>query len=254
MAEWVDAGRVKIIPKGEWDPNVQYEVDDIVTYHHYAYIARKDNIGVHPIDDETSEYWEQFGSAAQIATLLTTGLVKPDGITITIDEDGTIHGAGGTADSITFDNEGTGLEAENVQDAIVEQNESITPYFPMTQVQYESMSDEQIKALIGTHSHAQIVITDKPYVADDVRSLAYIKEHGASGTLLSSDVPNADALYYGLALKKASNWNEAINNSISEIIIILKLLESGTNWRVPITIPKTAIGASNELYVGGATC
>lgn len=63
MADWIDAGRVKILPKGVWNAETPYEVDDIVTYHHYAYICIKDNIGVRPQDSQTSEYWEEFGNA-----------------------------------------------------------------------------------------------------------------------------------------------------------------------------------------------
>lgn len=50
------AGRILIIPKGDWDANTQYEMLDLVRDGNASWIAKKDNIGVKP--SETSDAWQ----------------------------------------------------------------------------------------------------------------------------------------------------------------------------------------------------
>lgn len=59
------------------------------------------------------------GDTAPIATTNVAGKVKPDGTTITVDTDGTIHGKD-SADGIKYSGEDSGLKATTAQDAIDE--------------------------------------------------------------------------------------------------------------------------------------
>lgn len=72
-------------------------------------------------DTETGSFKPMTG---YIATSESVGLVKPDGDTITISEDGTItavtHIDHIPASSVTYDNSESGMEAENAQAAIDE--------------------------------------------------------------------------------------------------------------------------------------
>lgn len=47
------AGRVAIIPKGEWSENITYDKLDLVTRNGNAYIAYKSSMGVEPVDGDT---------------------------------------------------------------------------------------------------------------------------------------------------------------------------------------------------------
>ena len=86
------AGRVAIVPKGDWSADATYKRLDAVTYNNALYFAKKDV----PAGTATSntEYWSKsiVGGAGAIATTEKAGIVKPDGTTITVDEDGTLHG------------------------------------------------------------------------------------------------------------------------------------------------------------------
>lgn len=53
------AGRVLIIPKGDYDPNVLYEMLDLVTYEGMGYICKKETIH-HAPTNET--YWQKIGN------------------------------------------------------------------------------------------------------------------------------------------------------------------------------------------------
>lgn len=86
----VKAGRVLIIPKGEWSNLTSYEMLDLVSEGDKAYLARQASVGVRPSEDTNMTYWQPFGSSASIATTDTPGLVMPDGVTITVDATGLI--------------------------------------------------------------------------------------------------------------------------------------------------------------------
>lgn len=83
----VNAGRILIIPQGEWTNLTNYQQLDLVTKGDIAYIARRASVGVDPSTDVQMTYWQPFGTAAKIATDEVPGLVMPDGTTITIDSE-----------------------------------------------------------------------------------------------------------------------------------------------------------------------
>lgn len=84
------AGRVAIVPKGEWSANATYKRLDAVTYNNTLYFAKKEV----PAGTATSntEYWSKsiVGSASAIATTEDAGVVKPDGKSMSVDESGTL--------------------------------------------------------------------------------------------------------------------------------------------------------------------
>lgn len=83
------AGRVAIVPKGDWSADATYKRLDAVTYNNTLYFAKKEV----PAGAATSntEYWSKsiVGGAGAIATKEDAGIVKPtDGLSIA--EDGTL--------------------------------------------------------------------------------------------------------------------------------------------------------------------
>lgn len=83
------AGRVAIVPKGEWSANATYKRLDAVTHNNTLYFAKK-NVPAGTVTSNT-EYWSKSiaGGASAIATTEDAGVVKPaDGLSIA--EDGTL--------------------------------------------------------------------------------------------------------------------------------------------------------------------
>lgn len=83
------AGRVAIVPKGDWSADAAYKRLDAVTYNNTLYFAKKDV----PAGTATNntEYWSKsiVGGASAIATTEDAGVVKPaDGLAVA--EDGTL--------------------------------------------------------------------------------------------------------------------------------------------------------------------
>ena len=87
----VNAGRILIMPQGDWSALTNYEMLDLVTKNGVAYLARQASVGVDPATDTSLTYWQPFGTASSIATTTTPGLVMPDGSTITIDNTGLVE-------------------------------------------------------------------------------------------------------------------------------------------------------------------
>lgn len=84
------AGRVAIVPKGNWSADVTYKRLDAVTYNNTLYFAKKEV----PAGTATSntEYWSKsiVGGVGVIATKEDAGVVKPDGKSMSVDESGTL--------------------------------------------------------------------------------------------------------------------------------------------------------------------
>lgn len=99
----VNAGRILIIPKGDWSSLVSYDMLDLVSQNGIAYIARQASVGVNPSTDSQYTYWQPFGSAAEIATTSKAGIVMPDGTTITVDANGLIAANVGISDITDVD-------------------------------------------------------------------------------------------------------------------------------------------------------
>lgn len=65
MAEWVDAGKVGITPKGEFDLSTAYEKNDLVSYQSYAFLCQQNCTGIAPVIGTVTEYWQPFGSSVE---------------------------------------------------------------------------------------------------------------------------------------------------------------------------------------------
>ena len=84
------AGRVAIVPKGDWSADATYKRLDAVTYNNALYFAKKD-VPAGTVTSNT-EYWSKSiaGGAGAIATTEEAGIVKPDGKSMSVDESGTL--------------------------------------------------------------------------------------------------------------------------------------------------------------------
>lgn len=84
------AGRVAIVPKGDWRANATYKRLDAVTYNNTLYFAKKD-VPAGMVTSNT-EYWSKsiVGGAGAIATTEEAGIVKPDGKSMSVDDSGTL--------------------------------------------------------------------------------------------------------------------------------------------------------------------
>lgn len=152
------AGRVAIVPKGDWSADATYKRLDAVTYNNTLYFAKKEV----PAGTATSntEYWSKsiVGGAGAIATKEDAGIVKPaDGLSIA--EDGTLK--------VSID--GTTLTMDQVNNAIKLADtlkEKINGAFPAANVVNNQITTETGYALDARQANPNIDGTLAKQISD----------------------------------------------------------------------------------------
>lgn len=82
----VNYGQVAIVPKGEWNVETQYKVNNLVSYDGSSYVAKvQPPIGTLPTD---TSYWQVSAAGTKKATADSLGTVMPDGTTTSVGEGG----------------------------------------------------------------------------------------------------------------------------------------------------------------------
>lgn len=82
----VNYGQVAIVPKGVWNAETQYKVNNLVEYDGSSYVAKvQPPAGTLPTD---TSYWQVSAAGTKKATADSLGTVMPDGTTTEISEDG----------------------------------------------------------------------------------------------------------------------------------------------------------------------
>lgn len=143
------AGRVAIVPKGDWSADVTYKRLDAVTYNNTLYFAKKDV----PAGTATSntEYWSKsiVGGVGAIAKPEEAGIVKPDGKSMSVDESGTLSiNLDGT--TITLD------EAKNVIKLADTLKDAIDGAFPAANVANNQITTAEGFALDARQANPNI--------------------------------------------------------------------------------------------------
>lgn len=81
-------GTIGMVPMGEYDPDVKYELLNLVSYDGSSYTVHTDPpIGTLPTD---TNYWQLSAQGTSKATASTPGTVMPDGETTEVDSNGAL--------------------------------------------------------------------------------------------------------------------------------------------------------------------
>ena len=164
------AGRVAIVPKGDWSADATYKRLDAVTYNNTLYFAKKE-VPAGTVTSNT-EYWSKsiVGGVGAIATKEDAGIVKPaDGLAVA--EDGTLK--------VNID--GTTLTMDQVNNVIKLADtlkEKINGAFPAANVVNNQITTETGYALDARQANPNIDGTLAKQVADLNGSLKIKKYYG----------------------------------------------------------------------------
>lgn len=71
------AGRVLIMPRGEWNANTTYEMLDLVNHNGYAWLAKRTVVGIEP-SDSYPEYWHNMLAIQEIIENAIANTVADD--------------------------------------------------------------------------------------------------------------------------------------------------------------------------------
>ena len=80
MAQTINAGRVAMVPKGEWSASTAYVSLDVVSYHGSSYVCKQDGTGQTP--DTATNYWQLLSSGLD-PTVDTIAAKHYEGSTVT---------------------------------------------------------------------------------------------------------------------------------------------------------------------------
>lgn len=233
------AGRVAIVPKGDWSADAAYKRLDAVTYNNTLYFAKKEV----PAGTATSntEYWSKsiVGGVGAIATKEDAGIVKPadglsiaedgtlkvsiDGTTLTMDQVNNvikladtlkekINGAFPAANlinNLTTTEAGFGLDARQgkaLDDKITEINGSLNDKFSQ-QYLVSNLSDIKDVGIYYIHNSSEMPSTTGWYVI-----LSFSRQNGSTIPMIAMD-QFSDNVYYGRLYKgnngyQLASWNK----------------------------------------------
>lgn len=191
------AGRVAIVPKGDWSADATYKRLDAVTYNNTLYFAKKD-VPEGTVTSNT-EYWSKsiVGGAGGVATADEAGVVKPaDGLTIA--EDGTLK--------VSID--GTTLTMDQVNNVIKLADtlkEKINGAFPAANVVNNQITTETGYALDARQANPNIDGSLAKQISDLNGSLKMID--CGIGAFSKSD----SALNVGTTMKTRVKFNKTFD-------------------------------------------
>lgn len=219
------AGRVAIVPKGDWSAETEYKRLDEVTYNNTMFIAKKAvPKGTLPTN---AEYWSKsiVGGVGAIATKEDAGIVKPaDGLSIA--EDGTLK--------VSID--GTTLTMDQVNNVIKLADtlkEKINGAFPAANVVNNQITTETGYALDARQANPDLDGTLAKQISDlngSLNTVFYaIKE--------TKDANNADP---GIArMPPNSNYDTSTNNpfpNFHTILLTIPFVELGSGYAIQIGV------------------
>lgn len=215
-----NAGRVAIVPKGDWSADATYKRLDAVTYNNTLYFAKKDVLA--GTATSNTEYWSKsiVGGAGGVATADEAGVVKPaDGLTVA--EDGTLK--------VSID--GTTLTMDQVNNVIKLADtlkEKINGAFPAANLINNLTTTE---AGFGLDARQGKALDDKiAEINGSLNTVFYaIKE--------TKDANNADP---GIArMPPNSNYDTSTNNpfpNFHTILLTIPFVELGGGYAVQIGV------------------
>lgn len=69
------AGRILIMPKGDYDSTITYEMLDLVKHNGTSWLAKKESTGIEPTNSN-SEYWQNMFEAEAFVESIIEAKVK----------------------------------------------------------------------------------------------------------------------------------------------------------------------------------
>lgn len=227
------AGRVAIVPKGEWSANATYKRLDAVTHNNTLYFAKK-NVPTGTVTSNT-EYWSKsiVGGVGAIATKEDAGIVKPaDGLSIA--EDGTLK--------VSID--GTTLTMDQVNNVIKLADtlkEKINGAFPAANVVNNQITTETGYALDARQANPNLDGTLAKQLSDLNGSLENIVPLIQDCNIVNS--------HFAYAAPDTLHTPAAEGKTNSTISIILTVIVPMSTENVSINAQYSFTAVTGEIFV-----
>lgn len=229
----VIAGRVAIVPKGDWSADATYKRLDAVTHNNTLYFAKK-NVPAGTATSNT-EYWSKsiVGGAGGVATADEAGVVKPaDGLAVA--EDGTLK--------VNID--GTTLTMDQVNNVIKLADtlkEKINGAFPAANVVNNQITTETGYALDARQANPNLDGTLAKQLSDLNGSLENIVPLIQDCNIVNS--------HFAYAAPDTLHTPAAEGKTNSTISIILTVIVPMSTENVSINTQYSFTAVTGEMFV-----
>lgn len=227
------AGRVAIVPKGDWSADATYKRLDAVTHNNTLYFAKK-NVPAGTATSNT-EYWSKsiVGGAGGVATADEAGVVKPaDGLAVA--EDGTLK--------VNID--GTTLTMDQVNNVIKLADtlkEKINGAFPAANVVNNQITTETGYALDARQANPNLDGTLAKQLSDLNGSLENIVPLIQDCNIVNS--------HFAYAAPDTLHTPAAEGKTNSTISIILTVIVPMSTENVSINAQYSFTAVTGEIFV-----
>lgn len=231
----IEYGTIAVVPMGEFDFTRQYEVANLVSLDGSSYIAHtKPPVGTEPTN---TDYWQVSAIGTNKATEETTGVVKPDGTTTEVDENGvmSVKVASQTTAGIVKGSDDINVEADGAL--------SVNTTFEQAVELANIITGEAIASVLGKVSKAIAKIMSLDSNALLKNMLSGIDANDPNKVPTSAYIHTlVERIGMGTQLTAGANLTEAANNLSSNFDNLETALNSvlKTQWT----------SNSNEITVG----
>ena len=214
----------------------------------------------------SKEYAEQSKASAEsigVASLEHTGIVRPDGVTITIDENGVISvisSGGVTAESTSFDNSETVIvKSDNVQGAIVELDTAVNGNKTLIDtIVADLTASDNTKFRFATDGEGNygFLKADDSFVPFKKGGNVTIDGVPYEGDELSLDSIDVNVYMSKLPCNVYRGYAVVLNNEIHILSSTNHYKWDGSKWTSVSTIPYSfnngfAVVLNNEIHIIG---
>ena len=140
-----NAGRILIMPKGEYDASATYTMLDLVMYNNASWLAKKTATGITP---EDGEYWHKMADGVALTNNLET---EVEGTALDASQGKTLKDlVDVVSERINETNTRVGEVIESIIGILAEIEsvrgliDNIKPYVVLTQAEYDAIGDEKL--------------------------------------------------------------------------------------------------------------
>ena len=113
------AGRILIMPKGEWNAETTYESLDLVFYGGTSWLAKKNVTGIEP-SDANSEYWFKMCEATDLTSIYNRLQALEEAMVSQVDIDFTPYAKASEVEAVASDVEAMGTRLSGVESGLAD--------------------------------------------------------------------------------------------------------------------------------------
>lgn len=217
-----DAGRIGFVIRGVYNAVNTYDFLDVVYYNGASYVAKKLTAGNEP--GENNDYWQilvkradadDYVTQTDYATTEKAGIVKPDGTTITVSEDGTISGSNQIVVDAEFNSESENPVQNKVISAALSEKADATQLDSTVEGSYAAGVAEEISGINADLTQLNIdSIAKMIHLNDERTATAFVTKNRCTLVLYNFAIQKEESNAFFLGDEVRPRYNLVFNVAV----------------------------------------